>query len=125
MNYKVYQAHMSDQQIDDLNSEKIQYKDIPEFTYRFDCGRIDADVVTLADAAWRTQLVKHCGNVNAETPEGAFMVSNFFEDTAENEAKIERLPNESMSSMSVSDIIQDENGMLFVCANFGFKRFGD
>jgi hypothetical protein len=128
MKYKVYQAQMSEQQIDDLNAGKIEFGDIPEFNYQFDCGRLSNRdrIIELADDAWRTKLVKHVGNINADRgPESAFMISNFFEDTAENEAKIERFENTPMTSMSVSDIIEDEDGKLFVCAPMGFRRFGD
>lgn len=61
------------------------------------------------------EMYDHVANVDTDDMEHAFTLMNLWED----ESKIERLG--PLSSMSVGDILEMEDGSRFRCASFGFK----
>jgi hypothetical protein len=104
---KVYQIQLTDAEIQELNSKGW--------------GGLEADTRL---AAYRDRGLKfkskyfqfydHVANVDAADLEEAFTLMNLWND----ESKVERLG--PLSSMSVGDILETEDGQRYRCASFGF-----
>ena len=72
-------------------------------------------IKTLASEAFDDGHYTHVANITANDLEHVFHISNLCI-----EENIERLGQKS--SLSVGDIIVDGNGIVWVCANFGFEE---
>ena len=114
MKYKLYQIHLSDAQIDEINGDPAevpayyQHKLAVTFPFSDDNGakRIN-DVETAA------YLFSHVSNITAVDLNEVFETGNIGP-----EENIERLA--PMFSVSVGDVIVDENDVASVVDSFGF-----
>ena len=113
MKYKLYQIHLTDDQVDEINSSNevpayYQHKLAVTMPFGDDNGakRIN-DVETAA------YLYSHVSNIEAGSLEGVFHIGNMGP-----EENIERLA--PMYSVSVGDIVVDEAGIASVVDSFGF-----
>jgi len=116
MKYAIYQIQLSDAQYDLINAKG--HDAVPahmakmKMTMDFDGGKIGG----LASDAWDNGFYTHVSNIDAYTLEGVFHVGNMGPET-----DIERLSR--MSSLSVGDVIIDEEGQIIVVAPIGFVAF--
>lgn len=104
---KVFQIQLTDDEIALLNREGWGCTD----------PRIQAYGRRSLGEVGPIELYDHVANVDTDDLEAAFILMNLWND----ESKITRI-GESISSMSVGDIIENEQGERFVCASFGFNK---
>jgi hypothetical protein len=113
MLYQIYQIQYSDQDIADVNADIPNAKFTAKRNIDFDFG--DIGIKTLASEAFDDGHYTHVANITANDLEHVFHISNLCI-----EENIERLGRKS--SLSVGDIIIDGNGIMWVCAKFGFEE---
>ena len=105
---KVYQIHLNDEEINQINRG--------EYTPRTKAW-MDRSFDSMFKAE-NFQYYDHVDNVDVDGFEQAFRVMNLWEDD-ENFDRVEKLTD--CYSMSVGDIVADHDGKLYRCASFGFK----
>jgi lipoate-protein ligase A len=117
MKYAIYQIQLSDAQYDLINAKG--HDAVPahmakmKMTMDFDGGKIGG----LASDAWDNGFYTHVSNIEAADVNQVFHIGNVGP-----EEKIERL-TDRMSSLSVGDVIIDEEGQIIVVAPIGFVAF--
>ena len=107
---KVFQIQLTDAEIGTLNREGWESTN----------ERIRAYGTRSFESTFKSENFKHydyVADVDTNDHEEAFMLMNLWED----ESKITRR-HDKVSSMSVGDIIEDEDGNLFRVASFGFTK---
>ena len=117
MKFAIYQIQLTDAQVDLIN-EAGDFSAVPAFKYMTDM-RMDFPgnkIGGLADEAFEAGYYSHVANITAKDFNDCFEVGNMGP-----ESSIERLSR--MSSLSVGDIIIDEEGQLVVVASTGFVAF--
>jgi lipoate-protein ligase A len=116
MKYAIYQIQLSEAQYDLINAKG--HMAVPahvakmDMTMDFSGGKIGG----LASDAWDNGFYTHVSNIEASDINQVFEIGNIGP-----EDKIERLSR--MSSLSVSDVIVDEEGQIAVVAPVGFVAF--
>lgn len=106
---KVYQIQLTDAEIAELNSKGWEGLEADT--------RLAAYRDRTFEATFKPESFKfydHVANVDAGDMEEAFTLMNLWND----ESKIERFG--PLSSMSVGDILEMEDGQRYRCASFGF-----
>jgi|TARA_B110000977_G_scaffold136959_1_gene173936 lipoate-protein ligase A len=116
MKYAIYQIQLTDNQYDLINAKG--HMSVPahvakmDMTMDFSGGKIGG----LASDAWENGFYTHVSNIEAVDVNQVFEIGNIGP-----EENIERLSR--MSSLSVSDVIVDEEGQIIVVAPVGFVAF--
>ena len=113
MKYAIHQIHLSNEQIDEINTSNevpAYYQHKLAVTMPFSDDSVAKRVKDVETAAY---LYSHVGNITADSLEGVFEAGNIGP-----EERIERLA--PMSSVSVGDVIVDEDGVASVVDSFGF-----
>ena len=111
--FKVFQIRLTDAEIDLINEEG--HSAVHKNSLRLDMNLGREDTGRLAADAFNRGYYTHVSNITALDLEGVFHVGNMGP-----EENIERLTK--MHSLSVADIVEDENGIKHVVASSGFKR---
>ena len=112
MNYKLYQIHLTDAEVDQVNAEG--HNSVPKQKAKLDMSFTDK-VAELASDAFSKGYYTHVSNIEAEGLEGVFEVGNIGP-----ESSIERLGR--MHSVSVADVVETPEGVRHVVASVGFKE---
>ena len=118
MKYSIYQIQLSDEQVDLINAEG--HHAVPSHIAKMDMSMDfrGEKITDLASAAWDKGYYTHVCNITAENLNQVFEVGNIGP-----EENIERLSR--MHSISVADVIINEDGEMVVVASMGFKMFGN
>ena len=111
MKYKVFQIQLTDAEVDMVNEGWQVRKHILK-TYMF-----GERVVPSATEAMKLGFYDHVLTVDAEKLEDVFYIGNFMDDRYLDKVQV----HDTFSSVSVGDIIVDENDLAFVVDTFGFK----
>mgnify|MGYP001161126234 CR=1 FL=1 len=112
MNYKLYQIHLTDQEVDKINAEG--HNSVPKHKLKLDMSFND-NVAELAKEAMDKGYYTHVSNIEAEGLEGVFEVGNIGPESA-----ITRLA--PMHSVSVADVVETPEGVRHVVASIGFQQ---
>ena len=113
MKYKLYQIHLTDAEVDKVNAEG--HNSVPKHLTKIDMSFAKNDTGSLAKKAMDNNWYTHVSNITADSMEKVFEIGNIGP-----EENIERLA--PMYSVSVGDIVEDEDGNKSVVASFGFKE---
>ena len=111
--YKLYQIHLTDAEIDLINAEG--HDAVHKQSLKLDMGLRKNDTGAIAGDAFSRGYYTHVSNITALDLEGVFHVGNMGP-----EELIERLA--PMHSLSVGDIVENADGEKQVVADFGFKK---
>ena len=111
--YKVFQINLTDEEIDTINAAG-DHNAVPKNVLRMKIGMsFGKPVGHLVKEAFEKGFYEHVSNITADNLEDVFQVGNMGP-----EENIQRfLP---MHSLSVGDVVLDENGMYHMVASFGF-----
>jgi hypothetical protein len=112
MNYKLYQIHLTDAEVDQVNAEG--HNSVPKQKAKLDMSFTDK-VAELASDAFSKGYYTHVSNIEAEGLEAVFEVGNIGPESA-----ITRL--KPMHSVSVADVVETPEGVRHVVASVGFKE---
>lgn len=107
MRYEIRQINLTDKQIDEVNASKGDY---PEFYSKYLRTSFGPTADTIWDAIDMYETVAY---IEADSLEGVFHIGNIGP-----ESSIERI--RQMHSLSVGDIVIDEDGKWFFVDTFGF-----
>ena len=110
--FKLYQIHLTDAEIDLINAEG--HDAVHKQSLKLDMNLRKNDTGMVASDAFNRGYYTHVSNITADDLNGVFHTGNMGP-----EENIERLS--SMYSVSVGDIVEDETGKQSVVASFGFK----
>ena len=111
MKYKVFQIQLTDAEVDMVN-EGVQVRKHVLKTHMFGKG-----VVPNANKAMYLGYYDHVLTVDAEKLEDVFYIGNFMNDRYLDKIEV----HGQFSSVSVGDVIVDENDLAFVVDTFGFE----
>ena len=111
MKYKVFQIQLTDAEVDMVN-EGVQVRKHILKTYMF-----GERVVPSATEAMELGYYDHVMTVDAKNLEDVYAVGNFMNDRDLDKVEV----HGQFSSVSVGDIIVDENDFAFVVDMFGFE----
>jgi len=117
MKYQVLQIRVTDAEADLIN-ETGDFNAVPKFKARrdMDFPRLAGkSIEQLAKESFEAGYYTHVANITASDLEHVFHIGNMGP-----EESIERL--DRMHSVSVGDIVIDENNIVWVVANFGFEE---
>ena len=106
MKYSIYQINLTDEQIDEINSSDV----LPDYYVRR-CATTLSPSVAAIEAA--SDLYEKVAVIEADDLNGVFQIGNIGP-----EENIERI--KGMHSISVGDVIEDEDGIKCFVASFGF-----
>ena len=112
MKFKLYQIHLTEAEYNKVNAEGRD--SVPKHIAHLDMS-FSEDTGALAKKAMDNNWYTHVSNITPDSIEGVFKVGNIGP-----EENIERLA--PMHSVSVGDVVENENGDQFVCASFGWKE---
>lgn len=112
MKFKLYQIHLTEAEHNKVNADG-KYS-VPKNLLRLDMGLSDADQVALANEAFEKDYFTHVSNITAEDMEDVYRIGNIGP-----EENIERIA--PMYSVSVGDVVEDENGIRSVVSRVGFR----
>ena len=117
MKYQVLQIRITDAEADLIN-ESGDFNAVPKFKAQLDMRmKFDGgDITDAAKKAFDAGYYDHVANITASDLAHVYEISNL----GNAEERIERL--DRMHSVSVGDIIIDENNIVWVVANFGFEE---
>lgn len=116
MKYQLMQIQLSDDEIDAINAAN-DHGAIPKNKMRI-AMQMDfsgSKTAKIAAEALSKGFYTHVANIEASDLEGVFEIGNIGPESA-----IERL--NQMSSVSVGDVVIDEDGNASVVASFGFEE---
>ena len=112
--FKVYQIQLTDAEVAMINANG--HDSVPKQKLRLDISMPSGKpIAAMAKEALAADYYTHVGNITANDLEDVFNVGNIGP-----EKNIERL--DRMSSLSVGDVVEDENGVRHVVASFGFEE---
>ena len=117
MKYQILQIRVTDAEADLIN-ETGDFNAVPKFKARRDMDfprLVGKSIEELAKESFEAGYYTHVANIEANDLEHVFHIGNMGP-----EEKIERL--DRMHSVSVGDIIIDENNIVWVTADFGFEE---
>ena len=114
MKFKLYQIHLTDAEVDQVNAEGHDsvHKQSLKLDMSISSKRPAGEV---ASEAFKLGYYTHVSNITAEGLEGVFEVGNIGP-----EENIERLA--PMYSVSVGDIVEDVDGNKSVVASMGYQE---
>ena len=112
MKFKLFQIHLTDAEVDKVNAEG--HNSVPKHMTKLDMS-FSEDTGALAKKAMDNNWYTHVSNITATSIENVFEVGNIGP-----EENIERLA--PMYSVSVSDVVENEDGEQFVCASVGWQK---
>ena len=112
MKFKLYQIHLTEAEYNKVNAEG--HNSVPKHMTKLDMS-FSEEPGSLAKKAMDNNWYTHVSNITADSIEKVFEVGNIGP-----EENIERLA--PMYSVSVGDVVENENGDQFVCASFGWKE---
>ena len=112
MNYKLYQIHLTDAEVDEVNAKG--HNSVPKQKLKLDMNFCD-NIAEISKAAMDLGYYTHVSNIEADSLEGVFEVGNIGP-----EANIERLA--PMYSVSVGDVVETPEGVRHVVASVGFRQ---
>ena len=114
MKYKIFQIQLTDAEVAMINANG--HDSVPKQKLRLNISMSFGEPVGgLVKEAIAADYYTHVGNITANDLEDVFNVGNIGP-----EESIERLGR--MSSLSVGDVVEDENGVRHVVASFGFEE---
>ena len=114
MKYKIFQIQLTDAEVAMINANG--HDSVPKQKLRLDISMPARDpIAAMVKEALAADYYTHVGNITANDLEDVFNVGNIGP-----EENIERLGR--MSSLSVGDVVEDENGVRHVVASFGFEE---
>ena len=114
MKYKIFQIQLTDAEVAMINANG--HDSVPKQKLRLNISMSFGEPVGgLVKEALAADYYTHVGNITANDLEDVFNVGNIGP-----EESIERLGR--MSSLSVGDVVEDENGVRHVVASFGFEE---
>ena len=111
MQYKLHQIHLTDAEVDQVNAEG--HDSVHKQKLKLDMNFGDTPVV--AREAMDLGYYNQVALIEADSLEGVFHVGNVGP-----EESITRLGR--MHSVSVGDVVEDEQGVQSVVASFGFRQ---
>jgi hypothetical protein len=111
MKFKVFQIQLTDAEIDMVN-EGVQVRKHVLKTHMF--GK---SVMPSATKAMYLGYYDHVMTVNAKNLEDVYAVGNFMHDRDLDKVEV----HGTFSSVSVGDVVVDENGNAFVVDTFGYE----
>jgi hypothetical protein len=117
MKYQILQIRATDAEIELFNANE-DYNAVPKIKARRDMSfprLVNSTVEALAKDAFVNGYYTHVANITAADLNHVFEIGNIGP-----EQNIERL--DRMASVSVGDIIIDENKIVWVVADFGFEE---
>ena len=112
MNYKLYQIHLTDAEVDQVNAEG--HNSVPKQKLKLDMNFND-NPEAIAKEGMDKGYYTHVSNIEADSLEGVFEVGNIGPESA-----ITRLAK--MYSVSVADVVETPEGVRHVVASMGFKQ---
>jgi hypothetical protein len=113
MKYKIFQIQLTDAEVAMINANG--HDSVPKQKLRLNISMSFGEPIGgLVKEALAAEYYTHVGNITANL-EDVFNVGNIGP-----EENIERL--DRMSSLSVGDVVEDENGVRHVVASFGFEE---
>jgi hypothetical protein len=114
MKYKIFQIQLTDAEVAMINANG--HDSVPKQKLRLNISMSFGEPIGgLVKEALAAEYYTHVGNITANDLEDVFNVGNIGP-----EENIERL--DRMSSLSVGDVVEDENGVRHVVASFGFEE---
>jgi hypothetical protein len=114
MKYKIFQIQLTDAEVAMINANG--HDSVPKQKLRLNISMSFGEPIGgLVKEAIAADYYTHVGNITANDLEDVFNVGNIGP-----EENIERL--DRMSSLSVGDVVEDENGVRHVVASFGFEE---
>jgi hypothetical protein len=117
MKYQIFQIRVTEAEVNIMNATE-DYSKAPRIKARRDLQfprLVNSTVEALAKEAFEKGYYTHVANVTGSDLEHVFQIGNIGP-----EENIERL--DRMTSISVGDIVLDENGIVWVVADFGFEE---
>ena len=115
MKFAIYQISLTDAEIDLINSTG-DFNSVPKKAASLKMDFANDEIGGLAYDAMEAGYYTHVANIEANDLNGVFQIGNIGP-----EENIERLA--PMHSLSVGDVIVDEEGQCNVVAKFGFVAF--
>jgi len=115
--FKIFQIHLTDAEVDTVNETGDHFA-VPKQAarLRLQLGTADLHVAEdLVNNAFKNGFFEHVANIRADDLEGVFHIGNMGP-----EENIERFSE--MHSVSVGDVILDEDGKMWLTASFGFQE---
>lgn len=112
MKYQILQVMLTDAEVDKINDEGHDAVERHAMKLKMDFSK---DAGGIASRMYGQGYYDHVANITADNLEGVFDTGNMGP-----EENIERL--DRMSSVSVGDLVIDEDGNKNVVASFGFKE---
>ena len=114
MKYQLLQIHLTDAEVDKINAEG--HDAVDKHKMKLDMGMgFSKKIAPIAKKALELGYYTHVSNITADNLNGVFEVGNIGP-----EENIERFA--PMHSVSVADIIVDEEGNKNVVASLGFEE---
>ena len=111
MKFKVLQIQLSDADVDAVN-EGVEVRKYVLKTYMF-----GERVVPSATEAMDLGYYDHVLTIDAAKLEDVYYIGNFMDDRNLDKVQV----HGTFSSVSVGDVVIDENGLAFVVDTFGFQ----
>ena len=116
--YKIWQINLTDAEIDTINASG-DHGAVPKNLLRLNIEMsFGKPVGNLVKEAFEKGYYEHVSNITADSLEGVFEVGNIGP-----EANIERFA--PMHSLSVGDVVLDQDGMFHMVASFGFDAVNE
>ena len=113
MNYKLYQIHLTDAEVDQVNAEG--HNSVPKQKLKLDMN-FNESPEAIAKEGMDKGYFTHVSNIYTEQwLEGVFVVGNLGAESA-----ITRLAK--MYSVSVADVVETPEGVRHVVASVGFQQ---
>ena len=112
MNYKLYQIHLTDAEVDMVNAKG--HNSVPKQKLKLDMNFCD-NIAEISKTAMELGYYTHVSNIEADSLEGVFEVGNIGP-----EQNITRLA--PMHSVSVADVVETPEGVRHVVASVGFQE---
>ena len=113
MNYKLYQIHLTDAEVDQVNAEG--HNSVPKQKLKLDMNFNDNPEAIAKEGMDKGYFTPVSNIYTEQGLEGVFEVGNIGP-----EANIERLA--PMYSVSVGDVVETPEGVRHVVASMGFKQ---
>ena len=120
--FKIFQIHLTEAEVDVINETGDHFavpKQAARVRLQFGTDNPKA-ADDLVNDAFKNGFFKYVGNIRANDLEGAFETSNVGPE--ENIERFSSWPGRSMTSISVGDVILDEDGKYWLTASVGFQE---
>ena len=120
--FKIFQIHLTEAEVDTINETGDHFavpKQAARVRLQFGTDNPKA-ADDLVNDAFMKGFFKYVGNIRANDLEGVFETSNVGPE--ENIERFSSWPGRSMTSISVGDVILDEDGKYWLTASVGFQE---